>query len=62
MCAPVVTSKMSSKIQACDTKIASYAAFKPLYLPMHETIFCQEPDVSNSNFQFTCRAKFSAFG
>ena len=34
---------LSSKIQAYSTKIAWYAAFKPPYLPMRETISCQRP-------------------
>ena len=49
-------------MQAHNTKIAWHAAFMPPYLPMHETIFCQKTEVFSSNFQFTCRAKFSEFG
>ena len=33
---------LSSKIQEYSRKIAWYAAFKPPYLLMHETIFCQK--------------------
>ena len=53
---------LSSKIQAYNTKVAWYAAFKPPYLPVDEKTFCEKAEVFNSNIQFTCGAKFSAFG
>ena len=42
---------LSLKIQTYNTKIALHAAFKPLYLPLHETIFCLKFLAATSNLR-----------
>ena len=59
MCAPIVTSK--NWVQRFKHTTQKLPDMLPLRPHIWYNFFFQKTEVSSSNFQFTCRAKFSRF-